>query len=84
VLQPETWAWIEKAGILTVLLCNMWVLGRLGRFIFTQLQAKQWVPGWVYLELAHERDSLRVENKALRDVTLRAVKVTESALGEGR
>lgn len=78
------WSWIEKAGILTVLLVNIWVLARLARFIFTQLQQKQWVPGWVYVELAQERDCLRVENKALRDVTLRAVKVTESAMGEGR
>lgn len=80
----EQWAWIEKAGILTVLLVNIWVMARSARFIFTQLQQKQWVPGWVYLELAHERDCLRVENKALRDVTLRAVKVTESAIGETR
>lgn len=83
-MTPEQWTWIEKAGILTVLLINIWVMGRLARFIFTQLQQKQWVPGWVYVELAHERDSLRVENKALRDVTLRAVKVTESAVAEGR
>ena len=79
-MTPETWAWIEKAGILTVLVCNIVVLVSITRFVFKQLQARQWVPGWVYQELADERDHLRVENKALRDVTLRAIKVTQNAV----
>lgn len=81
-MTPEQWVWIEKAGVLTVLVVNIAALVAIARFVFRQLQTRQWVPGWVYQELADERDHLRVENKALRDVTLRAVKLTESAVGE--
>lgn len=81
MLQPETWAWIEKVGILTVLMLNLTAILGLGRFIFKQLQERRWVPGWVYAELAQERDYLKVENQALRGVTLRAIRVTANAVG---
>ena len=81
-MNPADWAWVEKASIILLLTLNLVALIIIARFIFKQLQERQWVPGWVYAELAEERDCLRVENKALRDVTLRAIKVTASAVGE--
>jgi hypothetical protein len=81
MLDPAAWSWIEKAGIISLLGGNIAALVSVTRFAFKSLQNKQWVPGWAYTELAVERDRLRAENDAYRDVTLRAISITTKVIG---
>lgn len=82
-MTPEQWAWIEKAGILTVLLANIVVLYKLGVVGLRQITGGEWVPGRYYKDLCADRDRLRAENDAYRSVTLRAVGVVERVAGQG-
>jgi hypothetical protein len=81
MLDPTTWSWLEKAGIISLLGGNIAALVSVTRFAFKSLQNKQWVPGWAYMELMVERDRLRSENDAYRDVTLRAISITTKVIG---
>jgi len=77
MLDPQTWTWVEKAGVVSLLAGNICALISTARFAFKSLQEKKWVPGWAYEEIVRERDRLRIENEAYRDVTLRAIRVTD-------
>ena len=77
MLDTTDWTWVEKAGIVSLLAGNVAALITTARFAFKSLQEKKWVPGWAYEELLRERDRLRIENEAYRDVTLRAIRVTD-------
>ena len=77
MLDPAQWTWVEKAGVVSLLAGNIAALISTARFAFKSLQEKKWVPGWAYEELLRERDRLRIENEAYRDVTLRAIRVTD-------
>ena len=77
MLDTTDWTWVEKAGIISLLAGNVAALITTARFAFKSLQEKKWVPGWAYEELLRERDRLRIENEAYRDVTLRAIRVTD-------
>jgi hypothetical protein len=78
---PSAWSWVEKASIITLLVANILALVGIARFAFNMILGKKIVPGWAYDDLARERDELRIENKALLGVTLRAIKVTDRAVG---
>jgi len=77
MLDPTQWTWVEKAGVISLLAGNIAALISTARFAFKSLQEKKWVPGWAYEEIVRERDRLRIENEAYRDVTLRAIRVTD-------
>ena len=77
MLDPANWTWVEKAGVVSLLAGNIAALISTARFAFKSLQEKKWVPGWAYDEIVRERDRLRIENEAYRDVTLRAIRVTD-------
>ena len=77
MLDPAQWTWVEKAGVISLLAGNIAALISTARFAFKSLQEKKWVPGWAYDEIVRERDRLRIENEAYRDVTLRAIRVTD-------
>jgi len=81
MLDPNQWTWVEKAGIITLLTGNIAALITTTRFAFKSLQERRWVPGWAYEEMMRERDRLRIENDAYRDVTLRAIRVTDRIVG---
>jgi len=80
-MDPATWSWAEKTGIVGLLCANILALVNVSRFAFKSLQERQWVPGWAYDDLIRERDRLRAENDAYRDVTLRAIRVTSKLVG---
>lgn len=84
MMNPAEWSWLEKAGIVSLLGGNIAALLSVGRFAFKSLQQRQWVPGWAYDELRCERDRLRAENDAYRDVTLRAIHVTAKLVEQER
>ena len=77
----EWWPIVEKGSIVAVLTLNIVVLGRLGKFVFTSLQAKEWVPGWIYEQLLRERDELKIEVRTLRGVAGRAIRITDRMVG---
>ena len=82
-MDPETWVWLEKAGIVTVLGANIAVLYKLGVVGLKQIVEGSWVPGRYYKDVCTDRDRLRAENDAYRSVTLRAVGVVERVAGQG-
>jgi hypothetical protein len=84
MLDPAAWTWVEKAGVVSLLAGNIAALITTARFAFKSLQEKKWVPGWAYDEMVRERDRLRIENDAYRDVTLRAIRVTDRIVGSER
>ena len=84
MLDPAAWTWVEKAGIITLLTGNIAALITSARFAWKSIQERKWVPGWAYEELLRERDRLRIENDAYRDVTLRAIRVTDRIVGSDR
>lgn len=84
MLDPAAWTWVEKAGVVSLLAGNIAALITTARFAFKSLQEKKWVPGWAYEEMVRERDRLRIENDAYRDVTLRAIRVTDRIVGSER
>lgn len=74
-LDPATWAWVEKASIVGLLAANIVALLSLGRVAMKLVLGKQVVPGWALEDARQENAYLRRENEALRNVTLRAVRV---------